>query len=440
MMKKWLSLLLAAALLLTMLCGLAEQPEQPAGVELTAGETTLAPNLFRRSLAYLRSGATVYADSACQNAVGVTDSRARVYIAECAASANLLQMSGSDVLKITYKKADGNATGYAHFKDLTYLTADELAVYGAQPIQGISPVSFEQATVETLGTAVQEFIDTADTAPAATVGPLRFGTQPHDVTAFSDEMVTFFAKVGDGALVSYAWEVCRSDSTLWTSMGNTCDQPSLTVSAAGKNGYRYRCIISDGARTVTSAAATLTVITRTELKITAQPASLTVKPGDEFTFSVTAQGDGLTYVWELSMDDIPWTVVPDITTPTITDQLDEDADFESVKLRCIVTDKWGNSVTSNVATLTVLHRFTTVIDGVRYTEIEIGSKTLFVESYTGSASTLTVKGTVEGMPVIQVGPSAFENNRTLTCIDLPDSIQIIGKRAFAGCTNLKEMK
>lgn len=42
--------------------------------------------------------------------------------------------------------------------------------------------------------------------------------------------------------------------------------------------------------------------------------------------------------------------------------------------------------------------------------------------------------------ITSIGEGAFENHTKLTSITLPDTITVIGKRAFAGCTSLKEMK
>ena len=77
-----------------------------------------------------------------------------------------------------------------------------------------------------------------------------------------------------------------------------------------------------------------------------------------------------------------------------------------------------------------------VIDDVVYAEINGGME---VVKYNGSSATLTIPESVNGKTVIRIGASAFEGNTTLTSIDLPDTIQVIGERAFANCTNLAEM-
>jgi hypothetical protein len=50
-----------------------------------------------------------------------------------------------------------------------------------------------------------------------------------------------------------------------------------------------------------------------------------------------------------------------------------------------------------------------------------------------------VPATVDALPVVEIGAGAFEGNTTLTAIDLPDTVQVIGVRAFANCTSLSTM-
>ena len=62
-----------------------------------------------------------------------------------------------------------------------------------------------------------------------------------------------------------------------------------------------------------------------------------------------------------------------------------------------------------------------------------------VKKYIGDASVVVVPDDYNGTPIVKIGDSAFEGNTKITKVSLPDTIQIIGKRAFAGCTSLAEM-
>ena len=70
---------------------------------------------------------------------------------------------------------------------------------------------------------------------------------------------------------------------------------------------------------------------------------------------------------------------------------------------------------------------------------DITSDTVRLVKYNGTDSSVTVPETHDGKTVTEIGPDAFLNNTTLTDIDLPDTIKIIGARAFKGCTNLSSM-
>ena len=66
--------------------------------------------------------------------------------------------------------------------------------------------------------------------------------------------------------------------------------------------------------------------------------------------------------------------------------------------------------------------------------------TCAVISYSGSANSLVIPGTVNGMTVTEIGEEAFMDNKYLVSIDLPDTITVIRARAFKNCSNLSEMK
>ena len=80
------------------------------------------------------------------------------------------------------------------------------------------------------------------------------------------------------------------------------------------------------------------------------------------------------------------------------------------------------------------------LDDVEYALIEGGAS---IHAYKGSSAVVTIPETVmyedASYTVIEVGESAFEGNTTLTSIDLPDTIQVIRRRAFANCTALANM-
>jgi hypothetical protein len=84
-------------------------------------------------------------------------------------------------------------------------------------------------------------------------------------------------------------------------------------------------------------------------EITAQPVNVTGEIGDPVSFTVAAEGSGLSYQWQYSSDaGKTWgnSGLPGNKTATLTTQLTEARLI--YRFRCVVTDAGSNSVTSNV--------------------------------------------------------------------------------------------
>ena len=64
---------------------------------------------------------------------------------------------------------------------------------------------------------------------------------------------------------------------------------------------------------------------------------------------------------------------------------------------------------------------------------------IIVVSYTGNASEVTIPDSFDTMPVIEIGDDAFADNSTITTVHVPETVEVIGMRAFKNCVNLKEM-
>ncbi|MBQ9414701.1 MAG: hypothetical protein IJU16_06210 [Clostridia bacterium] len=91
---------------------------------------------------------------------------------------------------------------------------------------------------------------------------------------------------------------------------------------------------------------------KTPLAITSQPQSVGAEKGEEATISITAEGDGLTYQWQ-KLSESPrspgWYDIAGETGTTLT----VSGERGTYRYHCIVRDQYGNSVTSDTATLTV---------------------------------------------------------------------------------------
>ena len=63
-----------------------------------------------------------------------------------------------------------------------------------------------------------------------------------------------------------------------------------------------------------------------------------------------------------------------------------------------------------------------------------------ITSYKGTASAVAVPSTIDGYKVTKIGAFAFQNNKNIYSVTMPNSVTEIGSRAFSGCTNLSNFK
>ena len=62
-----------------------------------------------------------------------------------------------------------------------------------------------------------------------------------------------------------------------------------------------------------------------------------------------------------------------------------------------------------------------------------------VYKYSGTATTVDIPKEYEGLPVKEISSSAFSGNKTVTTINIPNTVEEIGSSAFDGCTALKNI-
>ena len=170
------------------------------------------------------------------------------------------------------------------------------------------------------------------------------------------------------------------------------------------------------------------------LYVTDDPLTVTVpaaKQGDDLTVTWTAAGGATKYQLLLTTPDgtaalLGETAALNYTVPGL--KLLQPGDYT-------ITIK---ALSGNTELESVNKAFTVTGDFV-FT-VRDDSTGIVVVKYNGTASTLTVPNTVAGLPVVEIGAQAFEGNTKLKSVTLPATIEIIGRRAFAECKNLLEVK
>ena len=170
------------------------------------------------------------------------------------------------------------------------------------------------------------------------------------------------------------------------------------------------------------------------LYVTDDPLTVTVpaaKQGDDLTVTWTAAGGAAKYQLLLTTPDgtaalLGETAALNYTVPGL--KLLQPGDYT-------ITVK---ALSGNTELESVNKAFTVTGDFVF--AVRDDSTGIVVVKYNGTASTLTVPNTVAGLPVVEIGAQAFEGNTKLKSVTLPATIEIIGRRAFAECKNLLEVK
>ncbi|MBK8858081.1 MAG: immunoglobulin domain-containing protein [Opitutaceae bacterium] len=191
------------------------------------------------------------------------------------------------------------------------------------------------------------------------------GLHPSDHTATAGQTFVFSISA-NGSGVSYQWEVSSNDGVDWDPLVNggaysTVTSNVLNITAEiGLDGYRYRCIATNGFGSAASNSALLTVnAANIAPSFSVHPSNQTVTAGQNASFNVSASGTPApTFQWEESTDDgNSWNNLAEgaayngvtSTTLTVTSTL---VGQDGHRYRAVATNAAG-SATSNVAILTV---------------------------------------------------------------------------------------
>ena len=174
-------------------------------------------------------------------------------------------------------------------------------------------------------------------------------TQPKNASVVEDGTATF--KVVASGATSYQWQYKAPGGSWKTATAEGNKTATLKVPAtATRNGYQYRCVVTNANGSTTSSAATLTVKLRPV--ITSQPASQTKTSGSTVTFKVVAEG-ATTYQWQVSRDNgATWEDCTATGYDTDTYGFKATTGLSGRQYRCVLTNANGTT-TSDAAILTV---------------------------------------------------------------------------------------
>jgi len=182
---------------------------------------------------------------------------------------------------------------------------------------------------------------------------LKITSQPVNRYMLAGKTAVFSVKASGNGL-KYQWQYRTSSTGSWktaTATGNKTASMSIAA-AASRNGYQYRCKITDKhSNVIYSKIVTLKLVT---LKITAQPANRFAAKGQTVKFTVKASGTGLKYQWQYRTSSKgSWNTATATGYNTATLSVAATASVNNYQYRCKITDQYANSLYSSIATLTV---------------------------------------------------------------------------------------
>ena len=156
-----------------------------------------------------------------------------------------------------------------------------------------------------------------------------------------------------GVDLTYQWQYSKNNGETWTDCKSTgFDQDTFTFKAtAGMDGRLYRCIVTGAGGTAESEPIPVKVST---LAISVQPKDAEVGKGQTVDMTVKASGKDLTYQWQYSKDSgKTWVDCKSAGYDTAALSFKGTATMNGRRFRCVVTDGYGFTETSEAAQVTV---------------------------------------------------------------------------------------
>jgi hypothetical protein len=202
-----------------------------------------------------------------------------------------------------------------------------------------------------------------------TLLPPTISSQPQSVTAQVGATVTFIVVAAGDPPLTYQWR--RGSVNITNATGPVLTLSNVQTNDAGS----YTVLIANNSGMVTSSGATLSLIS--PVAITQQPVSITVFPGSNAIFSVTATGLApLFYQWYFN-----GVLIPGATLPTYLIVGAQDSNVGDYQV--LVYNSFS-SVTSAVATLTVGTEPPTVTSDPADLTVDAGTDATMMVTATGS--------------------------------------------------------
>ena len=228
--------------------------------------------------------------------------------------------------------AAGNWLGYQWWKDNEEIPGATESWYTIDPVSSLDEGYYEVVVSNACGSVASDvaILTVVELGPTIT-------QQPSDVDACEGASATFTV-AADGEELSYQWRKGAQDIPGATESSYTIDP--LSEADEGT----YDVVVTNPCESVTSDSAELTVDTGPT--ITEHPVGQSACEGGQVTFTVTAEGEVVSYQWRKDDEDIPGATDPSYTIDPVSPADAGDYDV-------LVSNDCG-TVASDTAMLTVI--------------------------------------------------------------------------------------
>ncbi len=258
-------------------------------------------------------------------APSITTQPAAVTVAAGAKATFSVTAAGTSTLKYQWRK---NGVNIAGATSRTYTTAATISADNGTKYQVYITNGYGAITSKSV-------LLTVTSASA-----LAITTQPASRTVTAPATATFQV-VATGSSLTYQWT--KNGTAL---SGATSASYTTPATTSADNGATFQVTVTSGTQSLTSQAATLTVLTNA-FGITTQPKSQTVSAPDGATFTVLASGSNLTYQWRKN-----GTAISGATSASYTVSATDLNEISA--MYSVLVGNGSTSVTSENATLTVM--------------------------------------------------------------------------------------
>ncbi|MBR2783232.1 MAG: hypothetical protein IKD93_03465, partial [Firmicutes bacterium] len=197
----------------------------------------------------------------------------------------------------------------------------------------------------------------SDTVKISVGSPLQIVSQsPQHMTVAVGDNLYIFVEAEDDVL-TYQWyykSATASGFSKSTAESGTTYRYSTEVQAK-HDGWQYYCIVKDiHGNSIKSDVFTVSVGETSLRRDQNTPADVTGHIGEPAVFTVAAEGDGLTYQWyykKAGSDTFAKSTLACAKTDTYSTTIQEK--YDGWQYYCVVTDRYGSSLNSRVARLSV---------------------------------------------------------------------------------------